>query len=67
MHCARFGSVSEAAGQDIDVLQSRVVVWKELVINFEEECVLMAIIAKQEDGFRYRRYTEGQTLTVLSI
>lgn len=41
--------------------------WKDLVINFEEECVHTAIPAKQADGLRERGHTEGQTLTVVSI
>lgn len=64
MCCARFSGVSETEGHGIDVCQSREVMWKDLAINFEEECVRMA---KQADGLRERGHTEGQILTVVSI
>lgn len=41
--------------------------WKDLLINFEEECVLMAITARQEDGLKEEGCTEGQALTVVSV
>jgi len=41
--------------------------WKDFVINFEEECAHTALTAKQADGVRERGHTKCQTLTVVSI